>query len=126
MSIKSKVRKEFKPVNLGEISFLEIISLEKPYNSFIVNETEAQTIAHLFRQLPEGESYRCHIPAYAFKFHLCDTTTIYTDLCWQCHSAGVEIRKNNELINKTAFTFDAKSKPAIELLEICSLHLPPS
>ena len=75
--------KEFKPASLGEVSFIEIESLEKPYNSCIVNETEAQTIAQLFRQLPKGEVYRCHMPAYGFKFHLLDTTMIYTDLCWQ-------------------------------------------
>ena len=138
----------FEPKTIGNISFIEVVSLISPiqeiytqkispvvdannqincalkkgYPSFIVYEEEAQIIANLFRQLPSSVPFRCHIPPYGFKFHLDNGNVIYIELCWQCHSGQVWFSdvKNCE----TAFSFDADSEPAQKLFKLCHNTIP--
>lgn len=97
-------------------------ALEKSSPSFIANDADAQTIAQFFRQLPQAESYRCHIPPYGFKFHLCDGTTNYVSLCWECNNAYVWMP--DAVIRRTGFAFDGKSESAQELFKLCYKFLP--
>ena len=98
-----------------------INALEKGNPSFIANGKDSQKIANLFRQLSYDIQFRCHIPPYGFKFHFSDATTMCVSVCWECNNGHVWLSDASN--QRGWFSFDASSKPAQDLLEICRINL---
>ena len=142
-----KMKFSYDPSTLGKVALVEVVSLipefderngslwirfQDPSNpvldalqrtmpSFIANDSDAQAIATLYRQLPPAEPDRCHTPPYGFKFHLSNSDIIYASLCWQCNTANVWLTTPDR---QRGFTFDGQSEAAQELFDICRRYLP--
>jgi hypothetical protein len=72
---------------------------------------KAQRIAAAWRNLPEGEQARCHIPPFGLRFYAGRELILEASICWQCNNiagkAGAE---------GVFFEFDGEHAQSRELL----------
>jgi hypothetical protein len=79
----------------------------------------ADEIASLWRELPRGESMRCHVPPYRLRFRVKGTVVVEASLCWECNNAYGSL--GTQPIH---FAFDAEAPVSRRLLERLLAELP--
>jgi hypothetical protein len=132
---KSKARqfrgnREAKPFtyNLPKINKVELLHLEehaegwngKIEASKILSNTEAKTVASLWRALPyKSLSATCHNPAYGIRFFAGDKLLVFATICYDCDN----IRFDTPELGRTQ-GFYGDSKKGQQLLEIFRTAFP--
>jgi hypothetical protein len=74
---------------------------------------EAAEIAEMWRQLPQAEQMRCHIPPYGLRFYGGGQVIIEASVCWLCNNIAVMEKGSGS----TYYTFDASAEVSQHLLE---------
>jgi len=71
----------------------------------------ALRIASLWRQLPRGEPFRCHVPPFGLRFWLANEIVCQASICWECNTIyGIADGR------KIAYEFDASHTISQHLL----------
>lgn len=73
---------------------------------------EASEIAEMWRQLPQAEQARCHVPPYGLRFYGGGRMIVEASVCWQCNNIWTR-----EEGGKSFYTFDASAEVSQRLLE---------
>lgn len=74
----------------------------------------AVQIVELIRRLPDAEPMRCHTPPFGLLFLRDGRTIGHLTICWKCNTIQGEAEGN-----RLSRSFDAASRAARELLELC-------
>ena len=115
---------DYSPSSLPEVTEVEIVLLEGKFVNpadlppkLSVRDAPAQLIANFFRQLPPGESARCHLPSLGLIFKSGTTRIGSASLCWKCTNLYFYSDGKQEL-----YGFDKSAPAAKQLLaELCIL-----
>ena len=118
----------FNPTQLPEIDAVDVVNLkgvdanrageemrnavDAPYVQ-VANEA-AQQISNLWRELPEGEQARCHIPPFGLRFYRNGELQIQASLCWECNNIFGDAKGNNFW-----YAFDAQHETSQNLFTLC-------
>lgn len=118
------MREKYLPSSLPMVSAVEIVDIRRvnPRNvdeymtavdapSVAIDGDVAQHIADLWRRLPSGEQYRCHIPPFGLRFVSKDQVICQASICWRCNNAFGHVDGNS-----IHFEFDGQDAVSRELL----------
>ena len=115
----------FAPRQLGRITTVEIISLKgvllndrrgymelaESIAGIPIGGEEAIRLASLFRSLPDGEPYRCHLPSYGLRFLDGSKRICEAAICWTSNNISGRVGTEEFWYN-----FDAQEEPSKALL----------
>lgn len=114
------------PSSLPTISIVEVLVLKNvdiadireavAVPSVSLQGEDAQRVAALWRLLPTGKRYRCHIPPFGLRFLDGGVVICQASLCWDCNNIF-----GNANGNAFAYNFDAMAPVSRGLLNECRL-----
>ena len=101
-----------KYVSLGQFSIRPASSFPI-YATVVVENSEASALSDLWRELPQGEQMRCHIPPYGLRFYKGGQMIVEASICWQCNNIWA---RSDDV--DSVYTFDSSARISRRLLEM--------
>lgn len=104
----------------GDTEFFEYADRYAIVERKTVRQADAAEIAALWRKLPTGRHRAmCLDPAYGLRFRHNGHEILKTSACWECEGVALPAMGSSIICG-----FDAKSEPALKLLEALQKYVP--